>query len=39
MMQEWLERTQRLRPITAKQSAAEIIRELRDSGDQLKRAK
>ena len=29
-MREWLERTQRARPMTAKRSAAQVIRELRD---------
>jgi len=29
-MQEWLERTQRAKPILAKRSAAQVIRELRD---------
>ena len=29
-MREWLELTQRARPITAKRSAAQVIRELRD---------
>jgi plasmid stability protein len=27
---EWLDRTSQVRPITAKQSAAQVIRELRD---------
>jgi plasmid stability protein len=30
-MKEWLEQTRQRRPIAAKQSAARIIRELRDS--------
>jgi antitoxin FitA len=30
-MREWLELTQRARPIPAKRSAAQIVRELRDS--------
>ena len=30
-MREWLELTQRTRPIPAKQSAAQIVRELRDA--------
>ena len=30
-MQEWLERTQQGKPIRAKQSPAQVIRELRDS--------
>jgi len=30
-MQEWLERTQKAKPIRAKSSPAQIIRELRDS--------
>jgi plasmid stability protein len=30
-MREWLELTQRAKPIPAKRSAAQIIRELRDS--------
>ena len=30
-MQEWLERTQRVKPISSKRSAAQVIRELRDS--------
>jgi len=30
-MQEWLERTQKAKPIRAKSSAAQVIRELRDS--------
>ena len=30
-MREWIERTQRVKPIPAKQSAAQVIRELRDS--------
>ena len=29
-MREWLEFTQRARPMTAKRSAAQVIRELRD---------
>ena len=29
-MREWLERTQRARPMTAKRSVAQVIRELRD---------
>ena len=29
-MQEWLERTQRAKPIPTKRSAAQVIRELRD---------
>ncbi len=31
-MQEWLERTQSAKPIRAKRSAAQIIRELRNAG-------
>lgn len=31
-MQEWLERTQLVKPIRAKRSAAQIIRELRNAG-------
>lgn len=30
-MQEWLERTQQVRPIRAKRSPAQVIRDLRDS--------
>ena len=30
-MREWLERTEQIEPISGKHSAAEIIRELRDS--------
>jgi len=30
-MREWLERTQQARPIPAKRSAAQIVRELRDA--------
>jgi plasmid stability protein len=30
-MREWLERTQRARPILNKRSAAQVIRELRDT--------
>jgi len=30
-MQEWLERTQQVKPIRARRSAAQVIRELRDS--------
>ena len=30
-MREWLERTEQVKPIRAKRSPAEIIRELRDS--------
>ncbi|MGA7238447.1 MAG: hypothetical protein WBY44_22370 [Bryobacteraceae bacterium] len=30
-MQEWLEMTRRTRPIPAKRSAAQIVRELRDA--------
>jgi antitoxin FitA len=30
-MQEWLERTQRAKPIRAKRSPAQVIREVRDS--------
>ena len=30
-MLEWLERTRQLKPIASKQTAAQIIRELRDS--------
>ena len=30
-MQEWLERTQQVKPLRSKQSAAQVIRELRDS--------
>lgn len=29
-MQEWLERTQQAKPISARRTAAEVIRELRD---------
>jgi len=29
-MREWLERTQRTKPIPARQTAAQVIRELRD---------
>ncbi len=29
-MREWLERTQQARPIPAKRSAAQVVRELRD---------
>jgi hypothetical protein len=29
-MQEWLERTQQTKPIRAKKSVAQVIRELRD---------
>jgi plasmid stability protein len=29
-MQEWLENTRRMKPISAKKTAAQIIRELRD---------
>ena len=29
-MQEWLQRIQQMKPIRAKQSAAQIVRELRD---------
>ena len=29
-MREWLERTQQLRPIASKRSAAQVIRELRE---------
>lgn len=29
-MQEWLERTQRAKPIPSKRTAAQVIRELRD---------
>ncbi|MFN0168373.1 MAG: FitA-like ribbon-helix-helix domain-containing protein [Bryobacteraceae bacterium] len=31
-MREWLERTEQLRPITTKRSAAQAVRELRDAG-------
>lgn len=31
-MQEWLERTLQAKPIPAKRSAAQVIRELRDAG-------
>jgi hypothetical protein len=31
-MREWLERTQQARPIPAKRSAAQVLRELRDAG-------
>jgi len=31
-MQEWLKRTQSAKPIRAKRSAAQIIRELQDAG-------
>jgi hypothetical protein len=31
-MQEWLERTQRARPIPVKRTAAQVLRELRDEG-------
>jgi plasmid stability protein len=31
-MQEWLERTRLVKPIRGKQSAAQIVRELRDGG-------
>jgi hypothetical protein len=30
-MREWLERTQQSKPIPAKRSAAQLVRELRDS--------
>jgi hypothetical protein len=30
-MQEWLERTQKVKPIRAKSNSAQVIRELRDS--------
>ena len=30
-MREWLERTQQTKPIPAKRSAAQVVRELRDS--------
>jgi plasmid stability protein len=30
-MREWLELTQRIRPIPAKRSAAQVVRELRDA--------
>jgi plasmid stability protein len=30
-MEEWLERTQQAKPIRARRSSAEVIRELRDS--------
>jgi plasmid stability protein len=30
-MQEWLERTKQLKPVRMKQSAAELIREMRDA--------
>ncbi|MBZ5626985.1 MAG: hypothetical protein LAQ69_51170 [Acidobacteriia bacterium] len=30
-MREWLEHTQQTKPIRAKQSAAEVVRELRDA--------
>jgi antitoxin FitA len=30
-MREWLERTQQAKPITARRTAAQVVRELRDS--------
>ena len=34
-LQEWLERTRRLKPIRGGPSSAEIIRKMRDAGDRF----